>query len=43
MQDKHTSVNKTNATPRRKNQHHNNEDVKMQEDEGQVTPASHKS
>jgi hypothetical protein len=47
MQNRNTSANETNATPRRKNQRHDNDDVDMQEDEGtttaQVTPASHES
>jgi hypothetical protein len=47
MQNRNTSANETNATPRRKNQRHDHDDVDMQEDEGttnvQVTPASHES
>ena len=48
MQNRNTLVSETTATtPRRKTQRHNNDDVEMQEDEGnttaQVTPASHES
>jgi transcriptional regulator len=47
MQNRNTLANETNATPRRKNQRHDHDDVDMQEDEGttnvQVTPASHES